>query len=212
MPSLPLPAWLPGAKDKSKIIVLSDVSDFGMEWPNGYGLWSNGPNVAPNHHSLLMYSSMALGNSLAPLWLLGGTACWITPWKLIGKPDSRKSKGFSSWKPLAKSRTATTFMAVLTGTLHLLKFGKPDNFTRACNWMLRCSSGQYFIGILGLGWNSAAWGFRLREFTLTGSTTAVWHPLTSHLLPSSPTSPPAWPPVELWATTDPSATSTSSSS
>ena len=133
--------------------------------------------------TLLMYSSMASGNSLTPVWLHGGKVCWITPWKLIGKPNSRKSIASWSWKPLAKSSTAATFMAVLTGALHPLKFGKPDNFTRACNWMLRCTSGQYLIGVLGLGWNSAAWGFRLREFTVTGSTAPRWHPLTSHLLP-----------------------------
>ena len=161
-----------------------------------------------------MYSSIASGNSLAPLWLPGGTVWWITPWKLIGKPNSKKSIASWSWKPLVKSCTAATFMAVLTGTLHPLKFGKPDDFTRACNWMLLCTSGPYFMGILGLGWNSSAWGFRLRVLPLTGSTTPgwAWHSFSSHSFFSSPTSPQVWPPVKPEATEDPSATSTSSSS
>ena len=158
-----------------------------------------------------MYSSIASGNSLAPLWLPGGTVWWITPWKLIGKPNSKKSIASWSWKPLVKSRTTATFMAVLTGTLHPLKFGKPDDFTRACNWMLLCTSGPYFMGILGLGWNSSAWGFRLRVLPLTGSTTPgwAWHSFNSHSLSSSPTSPQVWPPVKPEATEDPSATSNS---
>ena len=105
--SMPSLTSLPGGKDKSKIILLSDVSDCGTEFsgdtaigesPNG--LRSNGPNMAPNSHSLLMYSSIASGNSLAPLWLPGNTVWWITPWKLIAKPNSKKSIASWSWKPL----------------------------------------------------------------------------------------------------------------
>ena len=72
MPSL---TPLPGGKDKFKIILLSDVSDCGTEFsgdtaigesPNG--LRSNGPNMAPNSHSLLMSSSIASGNSFMVTW------------------------------------------------------------------------------------------------------------------------------------------------
>ena len=91
---------------------------------------------------------MALGNTLVPLWLPGVTVSWIPPWKLIGKPDSRKSIASWSWKPLAKS---CTFMAVLTGTLHPLKFGKPDDFTGHAT---ECYTAYWD----NISWGSWAWG------------------------------------------------------
>ena len=161
-----------------------------MAISQGQNPWAGSQRMAPMlppTHTLSSRNRQWLpGNSRAPLWLPGGRVCWTSSTKLMGNPYSRKSIASLSGKPTANFLIPPIFNPVLMGILQPLKFGIPGLLITECNIMLSRTSVSHFIGILGLGENSAAMGFKGAWWGLSAPHTA--NPLSLRHHTSSTTS------------------------